>query len=59
MRKTRSKWNADAINEVARAVKENKLSIRRAAEAFKVPFWCVQSRLKGITFRKSLVKCGG
>lgn len=52
VRKARSKWNGDAIKEVARAVKEKKLSIRRTAEAFKVPFWCVQSRLKGITFSK-------
>lgn len=53
LRKTRSKWNGDAIKEVARVVKEKKkMSIRRAAEAFKVPFWCVRSRVKGITFSK-------
>jgi len=60
LRKTRSKWIGDDIKEVARAVKEKKkLSIRRAAEAFKLPFWCVQSRLRGITFSISLAKRGG
>jgi len=59
LRKTRSKWNADAIKEVARTVKKKKLSIHWATEAFKLPFWCVKSRLRGITFSKSLVKRGG
>jgi hypothetical protein len=52
MRKTKSKWTDNAIQEAVRAVKEKVLSVRRTAGAFNVPFSCRQKIIQGIKMKK-------